>query len=42
MRKLVYEEFRVHIKDLESNILAYQDLLLSKEEYIRAQAGAIS
>jgi len=38
LRKSVREEYRQRIKDLEFNILAYQDLLLQKEERIRACA----
>ena len=38
LRKSVREEYRQRIKDLEFNILAYQDLLLQKEERIKACA----
>lgn len=38
IRKQIKEEFRQLIKELEFNILAYQDLLLEKEKEIQASA----
>lgn len=38
LRKELREEMREKIKELEGNILAYQDLLISKEQDIKAQA----
>lgn len=35
LRKIIREEFRKRIEDLEANILAYEDLLITKEEDIR-------
>lgn len=35
LRKNIREEFRKRIEDLEANILAYEDLLITKEEDIR-------
>lgn len=34
LRKVVREEYRKRIEDLEANILAYQDLLITKEDKI--------
>ncbi len=38
LRKEIREEMREKIRELEANILAYQDLLISKEQDIKAQA----
>jgi hypothetical protein len=38
LRREIKEEMREKIRELEANILAYQDLLISKEQDIKAQA----
>jgi hypothetical protein len=38
MRKEIKGELREKIKELETNILAYQDLLITKESDIKAYA----
>ena len=42
LRKEIREEMREKIRELEANILAYQDLLIVKEQDIKAQAQNIA
>jgi hypothetical protein len=42
LRKVLREEFRKRIEDLEANILAYQDLLITKEDEIHTLSVQLS
>lgn len=42
LRKSIRDEFRKRIEELEANILAYQDLLITKEEEISILSSTLS
>ena len=42
MKKSIREEFKKRVEELEANILAYQDLLITKEEEINTLTKKIT